>query len=93
MVSVSTICIPRMETCFKREYILNKLLKLQIGTVETIREIPLKNEPTYKRVLLQIQWNEEPRTENIKKRLFNNDSIKLVHDGKWYWKLLLANGS
>ena len=90
MNPVSTLCIPRMESCFKLDYVISKIVNLKIGTIESIKEIPLKNEPSHKRIIMQIRWNEEPNTENIKTRLNKNDSIKIVYDDKWYWKLLLA---
>ena len=78
MNPVSTLCIPRMESFFKINYVTDKIIGLKIGTIESIKEMP---------------WNEEPKTENIKSRLIKNECIKIVHDGKWYWKLLLAKFS
>uniref|UniRef100_A0A6C0DS98 Uncharacterized protein n=1 Tax=viral metagenome TaxID=1070528 RepID=A0A6C0DS98_9ZZZZ len=93
LTTLSTLCIPRIEKTFQRDYIINTLLKLKLGTIEGVTEIPLKNEPAYKRILVKIKWNDGPGTEKIKTRLMKQESIQIVYDGKWYWKLLLAKGS
>jgi hypothetical protein len=84
-----SLCIPRLETNVTREYIFGIFSRLKIGHVENIIEIPLKNDNKHKRVIILIRWNyTNPKTEIIKKRLENNEAIKVVHDMPWYWKVI-----
>ncbi len=86
----SIICIPRMDLTIQRKYILNTLYKLNWGHISIINEIPLRNEPDQKRILIRIKWDE--CAEDIRSRVNNGDSIKLVHDinSPWFWKIVLG---
>jgi len=87
---LSSICIPRIDTNISKEYIYNKLCCLQIGSIEKLIEIPLKNDPTHKRIIIKLKWNNENKAINIKNTLETNGSIKLVYDMPWYWKMVPA---
>jgi hypothetical protein len=87
------LCIPRMDKNIPKEYIIDKLRKLNFGYIEKIIEIPLKNGTDNKRVLIKIKWNSFPNTINYKKRLNNGESIKLVYDminAPWFWKIVVS---
>ena len=87
---LSSICIPRMEMATTKEYILNTLSSLHIGKIDKITEIPLRNDPAYKRIIIKIHWNEKNETViNIKERLQQpTGTIKIVHNMPWYWKVV-----
>jgi hypothetical protein len=82
-----SLCIPRIESTVKREYIFKKLCMLKIGYIQKMTEIPLKNNPDYKRVLIRIQWNDSEKTNKIRERLGQGDSINFVYDMPWFWKI------
>jgi len=83
------LCIPRIDSNVSKDYIMNTLGKLDIGYVEKFTEIPLKNNPSFKRILLRFRWNENNKNiGDIKKRLSNNEAIKLVYNMPWYWKIV-----
>lgn len=86
----SILCIPRMDNTTHKQYILNILYKLNWGHVSIINEIPLRNEPNYKRILIRVKWDE--CSYDIRSRIYNGDSIKLVHDinSPWFWKIVLG---
>lgn len=91
---MSSICIPRIDTNIPKDYIINKLCNLQIGTIQKFTEIPLKNDPTHKRILITIVWNKKnQKALNIQNTLETHGSIKLVHDMPWYWKIVPAYSS
>ena len=84
-----TLCIPRMENMISRDYIFQIFSRLKIGKIEHINEIPLRNDKKHKRVIIRIHWNET--TENAKnmlQRLDNKETLKIVHDYPWYWKVV-----
>lgn len=83
------LCIPRLENAVKRSYILNIFTKLNIGYIESIHEIPLRNDANYKRIIIKVIWNTStPNSNTILQHLQNNETIKVVHDMPWYWKVV-----
>jgi hypothetical protein len=87
---VSDICIPRMEKNVRREFILNILRKMKIGYIERISEIPLKKEPTHKRVIAKIKWNSTDASKTIQHRLQNNEPVNVVYELPLFWKIVLC---
>jgi len=85
----STLCIPRMDLTTPKNYIQQTLYKLNWGKILYINEIPLRNDPTQKRVLIRIKWTEH---NQYKDQIDKGDSIKLVHSDKspWFWKIVLG---
>jgi hypothetical protein len=89
MNTSQSLCIPRIEATITKDYIFKTFCKLRIGYIDSIIEIPLRNDVKHKRIIIKIRWNEtNPMSQNIKKRLENNETIKLVHDMPWYWKVV-----
>lgn len=84
----TTLCIPRIESTIKKDYIFNIFQKLKIGYIERITEIPLRNDTKHKRIIIIIHLNiNNPTSLNIHKRIENNENIKIVYDMPWYWKV------
>jgi len=88
---MSSICIPRMDASFSKDFIFKTISNLQIGSIEKITEIPLRNDPTHKRIIIKIHWNKNQKSSNIQKTLLNTGSIKLVYDMPWYWKIVATH--
>jgi hypothetical protein len=89
---MDSLCIPRIENCITKEYIKNTFSKLNIGKINNIIEIPLRNDTAYKRIIIKLQWNDN--TENsifIRKHLEETGCIKIVHNMPWYWKTLITH--
>ena len=85
------LCIPRMSKKIPRETILQVFKRFNLGTVEKYRESTSKNNIEYKRVMLQIKWNNEnPDIEWYKKQLEENKSMKLVYDFPWFWIMVIC---
>lgn len=85
--SYESLCIPRIESSIKREYIFKKLCQLKIGFIQKMTEIPLKNNPDYKRIMIRIQWNDSDKSRKIRERLIKGESINYVFDMPWFWKI------
>ena len=80
------ICIPRMETSYDKNHIWKIFTTMNIGKVESIHEIPLQNNPNYKRIVVKITWDlQNPLANRIHSILQNNKTVKLVHNTPWYW--------
>ena len=85
---MSSICIPRIESTVEKDYIYKTLCNLQIGNIERITEIPLRNDSTHKRILIKLNWNKTNKSKNMQQLLSSSGSVKLVHDMPWYWKIV-----
>jgi hypothetical protein len=86
---IESICIPRVEQSLSKEYIYNVFDKLDVGIIESMTEIPLRNDSTHKRILLRIRWNtKNDLSYRLKEQLKNTGSIKVVHCMPWYWKIV-----
>jgi hypothetical protein len=83
------ICIPRVDARYSVEYIKEKINKFQLGEIVSIKEIPLKNDANYKRILLKISWDisKEP-VKKAEDMIIANGSLKLVYDMPWFWKIV-----
>ena len=84
----TSLCIPRMESKTSKEFILQTMNKLQIGRIEKITEIPLRNDPKHKRVIIKVRWTPSENTTNILSRLENDQTIKVVYEWPWFWKMV-----
>ena len=73
------------------DYIKKKINGLNIGHIRDIREIPLRNDPTHKRILMRFHWKEQnTRSLKLQRQMDELGSLKVVHDMPWYWKLVVA---
>lgn len=86
-----SICIPRMDNGIKREQIFDIFRKLNIGYIERISEIPLKNDMEHKRVIIKLKWNDMEKTKIIKNRLKNGEPVNIVYELPWFWRVVLCN--
>jgi len=77
-----------METRITKEYILQTLNKLKIGKIEQITEIPLRNDIKNKRVIIKVKWTQSENAINMVTRLQNNETIKIVHEWPWFWRVV-----
>lgn len=87
----SSICIPRVDAKITSSYIYNTISNLNIGDIERINEIPLRNDPAYKRVIITMKWDTQSEVAKYIQVKFNEiGSVKVVHDMPWYWKICPA---
>jgi hypothetical protein len=77
-----------MENIITRDYILRTFNKLKIGKIEQINEIPLRNDAKHKRVIIKVDWSDSDNAKFMLTRLDNNESVKLVYDFPWFWKVV-----
>ena len=90
-MNIQSICIPRMENDIKKEQIKSVFKKLNIGYIERITEIPLKNDEEHKRVIIRMKWNNTEQSKNIQTRLINGEPVNIVYELPWFWKIVLCN--
>ena len=88
----SILCIPRLDARTPNQYIFKSLCKLKWGHISILNEIPLRNDPTQKRVLIKVRWNKE---NSVQDKIDSGSVIKLVHDinSPWFWKIMLVKST
>lgn len=86
----TSLCIPRMEASVSRDYIYSVFNKLNIGHIDQLNEIPLRNERDFKRVLLRIRLNNSDTANTVGRFLKEKGYVNIVHDMPWFWKLVPA---
>jgi hypothetical protein len=79
------ICIPKVSNKITREYIFSIFCALKIGFVEKLTEVPIRNDPTHKRVFVKIKWNQSELSKYICKRFESGENVKVVYSEPWYW--------
>ena len=88
---VSYVCIPRIEYTIEESYIRNIFSKSNLGFIKRYTEIAWKNDKSYKRILMVIQWNPYNNQCLVLQDLLKNDQcINIVYDFPKVWKLYIA---
>jgi hypothetical protein len=85
------LCIPRISSTTPKEYVKEILSSMKIGYIQKMIEIPHKNDPSQKRILINMSYEKTDESQYVQKQLSENGSVKIVHDMPWYWKIVLAN--
>ena len=85
---VGYLCIPKIHKTVTREFIFKKLCALHFGFIQKLVEIPLKTNSGFKRILVRVIWNQEPRTLSIRDRICKGDPVYFVYEEPWFWKIV-----
>lgn len=90
--NVSSICIPRVDSSVSKEYICQKISDMKAGYIQRITEIPLRNDPTQKRIIIKFAWDDTTgNSSRIQRQLSELGSVKLVYNMPWYWKIVATH--
>jgi hypothetical protein len=90
------LCIPRMESNTKQDFIKKVLERVITGTsVTRMTEIPHKDNHAFKRVFIYMKIsNNTKNAKNIsilEERFSQRKDIKIIYDAPWYWKIVEAS--
>ena len=86
------LCIPRVSNKIIKKNIINILNSLEIGKIDKITEIPIRNDNNHKSIYIKIYWNNNPRTIYLKNRILDGKDFKIVYDSPWnYWIVVSSN--
>lgn len=90
-MTISSICIPRVDVKMSRNYIEDVIYNMKIGSIEKMNEIPLRKDPSHKRVIMKIRWDTSNlKTKQILNQMKDAGSVNLVYNMPWYWKVCPA---
>lgn len=92
-VNSVVMCIPKIDTSTTSEYIVSWFDKKNIGNIQRVIELPHKNNPTKKRIILHVSLNmASSNAKIIQDRFAKKQDVKLVHNLPWdFWKIVEAN--
>jgi hypothetical protein len=79
------ICIPKVNNKITKQYIFSIFCALKIGFVEKLTEVPIRNDPSHKRIFVKIKWNQSELSKYICKRFESGENVKVVYSDPWYW--------
>ena len=83
-----TLCIPRLENTIELNYVKSIFTKMNVGEIKGIFEIPLRAEVKFKRVMIQMNIDENKEGgEFILKRMNSGKDVKVVYSSPCYWKV------
>ena len=89
-----SICIPRVFPNIDWKRVKNVFEELGMGEVERVDMVNKVNDKgqKFKRVFVHFKkWNDDPTTRQVKSKLLSGDSVKVVYDDPWFWKVFLSH--
>jgi hypothetical protein len=81
-----SICIPRVDTIYKKDYIYSIFYKLNIGVIQRIDTIYNYKTNTYRVFIHFKNWKDNEKSKKIKDIILNEGYFKLVYNFPEYWK-------
>ncbi len=87
IVVPNALCIPRIECSILKSQIFATFCKLKIGTIESVVEIPFKDMPRYKRIIVKLKWNDSDCAKFMLSRFREDKNVKIVYNPPlpWFW--------
>ena len=90
-INEPSLCIPRVFANITDERVWGVFNELNIGEIDRIDMVHKEganNNVSYQRVFVHFKmWYSTPEAADVRKRLVKGDTIKIVYDDPWYWKL------
>jgi hypothetical protein len=75
-----SICIPKLEISAQENIVRMGINKTNIGEILSYKEIPWKNDPSHKRVLMYMRFNPgHDQYSTIKERLESGNAVHVVN--------------
>jgi hypothetical protein len=79
-----SICIPRVDSSFTKEFIQSIFNNCQLGNIDSIDIVPNhKENAKFNRIFVHYS---SMTSEFHLTRLLNGSSLKVVYEGPWFWK-------
>ena len=89
---INILCIPRMETFISTDFIRETIDNHNIGKIKKIIELPHKNNPKFKRVLIHMWlYENSPAANQLRDRFQEKKDVKIMYYFPWFWKIVEAN--
>jgi len=89
-----SICIPRVFPNITWNRVKQSIEDADIGSVERVDMVKKTNKSgqPYTMVFVHMkQWGSSPKAFDLRKKLMDGETVTLVYDKPWFWKLLKSN--
>jgi len=89
-----SICVPRVFPNITWTRVKDAFEELDLGKVERVDMVNKTNDKgeKFKRVFVHFKhWNNNKTAQAVKEKLMKGDSIKVVYDDPWFWKVYKSN--
>ena len=97
MIQSPSLCIPRIDNNTTKDDILNVIKQLRLGKISKIDIIYKKNntKSLHNKAFIHFDhwYYSNPDVNEIKEKILNNQTIKVVYNKPWYWKITLSKFS
>jgi len=84
---INTLCIPRILTDIKKEFIYDIINKLNLGKITNI-DIVRSKKMSNKAFIHFSKWNNGGNADIVKERLLIGKDVKIVYNEPWFWKIV-----
>ena len=84
-----SICIPRVDKYFNQNRILSILNRYKLGIIKEIKIIKNKKKNNNIIYIYFSSWYDNEYVNNIKKKIMEGESVKIMYDEPWFWILVL----
>ena len=84
-----SICIPRVDKYFNQNRILSILNRYKLGIIKEIKIIKNKKKNNNIIYIYFSSWYDNEYVNNIKKKIMEGKSVKIMYDEPWFWILVL----
>lgn len=89
---ITLLCIPKMETYIQTDFIRKTIENKNIGNITRIIELPHKNNPNFKRVIIHVYLDENSQNSKIILDRFSiKKDVKIIYNFPRYWKIVEAS--
>lgn len=89
---ITYLCIPKMDAYIETDFIKKTFEKINIGNITRIFELPHKNNPKFKRVIIHICLDKNSENSKILLDRFSiKKDVKIFYNTPWYWKIVEAS--
>lgn len=89
-----SICVPRVFPNITWKRVKEVFEELGLGEVERVDMVNKTNDKgeKFKRVFVHFKrWNKNKTAQSVKEKLLSGDSVKVVYDDPWFWKVFVSN--
>ena len=88
-----SICIPRVFSNIKWQFVKSTIEQLGLGRVDRVDMVPKSNEKgdKFQRVFIHMKfWDRDEQAQMVRQKLLSGDNIKVVYNDPWYWQLSMS---
>jgi hypothetical protein len=85
-----SLFIPKVFINITQRTIIKTVKKLNLGNIESVVMIKhtSRTGELYNSVIINIIWNKDPSSRNVRNNLLNGCEVTIMYDNPWFWKVV-----